>query len=102
MPVTKVCLSVTPCCQGIKQPHHYGPCSSGKPAWWAGYGQAHRCAESVWSIHIPASAGDVHVETESDSTTLKITVSATSAPWYAVLYMLKITRFTGMVVAPVP
>ena len=47
------------------------------------------CGERLsWSIHyLGIHAGDVHVETAYlDATTLKISVSATSAPWYAVLY----------------
>ena len=59
------------------------------------------CGEKLsWSIHyLGIHAGDVHVETSPlDAETLKIEVTATSAPWYAVLYNVEdqlISHWTG-------
>ena len=59
------------------------------------------CGEKLsWSIHyLGIHAGDVHVETSMlNEDVLRIEVSATSAPWYAVLYNVEdqlISHWTG-------
>lgn len=67
----------------------------------AAWAQPPLCGEELsWSIHyLGIHAGDVQVTTELlDTETLKISVSATSAPWYAALYNVEdqlISHWTG-------